>query len=81
MKFAKSRAFPGPEQKTFIQYCVCYSVIAGEEVERDHCCIQNIENVVTLTPEAGAQCCVNGNNVTEPTKLTQGMYTETGCVT
>ncbi|KAL4238780.1 Kinesin-like protein kif16b [Mactra antiquata] len=47
-------------------------VIAGEEVEVEHCIIENISNSVTLYPHNDSLCCVNGNIVSEPTKLTQG---------
>ena len=47
-------------------------MIAGEEVESQHCVIENNDNSVTLTPNEDALCCVNGNVVSESTKLTQG---------
>lgn len=47
-------------------------MIAGEEVEREHCTIKNIDKSVTLTPKDDALCLVNGNIISEPTKLTQG---------
>lgn len=47
-------------------------VIAGVDVERYHCCIENNEGEVTLYPVDDALCAVNGMVVDEPTKLTQG---------
>nr|XP_022333940.1 kinesin-like protein KIF16B isoform X3 [Crassostrea virginica] len=47
-------------------------VIAGVDVERYHCWIENTEGEVTLYPVDDALCAVNGNVVNEPTKLTQG---------
>ncbi|XP_045187061.2 kinesin-like protein KIF16B isoform X2 [Mercenaria mercenaria] len=47
-------------------------VIAGEEVEKEHCTIENVNNTVTLYPGEEALCCVNGNIVSEHIKLTQG---------
>ena len=59
---------------TFTNNCfhLLFTVIAGEEVESQHCVIENNENSVTLTPNEDALCCVNGNVVSESTKLTQG---------
>lgn len=48
------------------------AVIAGVDVERYHCCIENNEGEVTLYPVDDALCAVNGMVVDEPTKLTQG---------
>ena len=55
-------------------FCVnwCIKVIAGVDVERYHCWIENTEGEVTLYPVDDALCAVNGNVVNEPTKLTQG---------
>ncbi|XP_048732048.2 kinesin-like protein KIF16B isoform X2 [Ostrea edulis] len=47
-------------------------VIAGLDVERYHCWIENTEGEVILYPVDEALCAVNGNVVIEPTKLTQG---------
>jgi hypothetical protein len=41
-------------------------------VEKEHCVIENVNNTVTLYPGEEALCCVNGNIVSEHTKLTQG---------
>ncbi|XP_060590236.1 kinesin-like protein KIF16B [Ruditapes philippinarum] len=46
--------------------------ISGEEVEKEHCVIENVDNTVTLYPGDEALCCVNGNIVSEHIKLTQG---------
>ena len=48
------------------------TVIAGLEVESEHCTLENNNSCVTLIPTEGALCAVNGNLVTESTKLTQG---------
>lgn len=55
-------------------YIYLIIVIAGEEVEREHCTIENENSTVTLYPGEEALCCVNGNIVSEPAKLTQGEY-------
>ncbi|XP_061173499.1 kinesin-like protein KIF16B [Saccostrea echinata] len=47
-------------------------VIAGVDVERYHCWIENTDGEVTLYPVDDALCAVNGNVINEPTKLTQG---------
>ncbi|KAL3874464.1 hypothetical protein ACJMK2_037473 [Sinanodonta woodiana] len=47
-------------------------VIDREEIEREHCVIENNNGEVTLHPISNAQCRINGSIVTEPTKLTQG---------
>lgn len=47
-------------------------MIAGVDVERYHCRIENNEGEVTLYPMDDALCAVNGMQVDEPTKLTQG---------
>ena len=49
-----------------------FSVIAGLEVEMEHCTIENTNNSVNLTPVGESLCSVNGNLVEETTKLTQG---------
>ena len=47
-------------------------MIAGLEVEMEHCTIENSSNSVALTPIGEALCSVNGSLVEETTKLTQG---------
>ncbi|KAK3596008.1 hypothetical protein CHS0354_032527 [Potamilus streckersoni] len=47
-------------------------VITREEIEKEHCVIENNNGDVTLYPINNAQCHINGSIVTEPTKLTQG---------
>ena len=44
----------------------------GPHIEKEHCFIQNLEGIVTLVPSLGAMCAVQGIEVTEPTKLSQG---------
>ena len=48
------------------------TVIAGQEVEKEHCVIENANSTVTLIPLENSACFVNGNLVKEPSKLTQG---------
>ncbi|XP_074145494.1 stAR-related lipid transfer protein 9 isoform X2 [Sminthopsis crassicaudata] len=47
-------------------------VLQGQWIERDHCTITSICGVVTLQPALGARCTVNGQNVTDSCRLTQG---------
>ncbi|KAI6211468.1 Kinesin-like protein KIF1B [Aphelenchoides besseyi] len=46
--------------------------LSGEEICDQHCQFINDENGVTLVPEPGAKCFVNGQEVTQPTRLTTG---------
>ena len=48
------------------------SVLMGPHIEKEHCFIQNLEGIVTLVPSLGAMCAIQGIEVTEPTKLSQG---------
>ncbi|KAJ1103576.1 hypothetical protein NDU88_000997 [Pleurodeles waltl] len=47
-------------------------VLPGQWIERHHCIIENTSGAVTLRPLQGAQCIVNGQEVTEPRRLSQG---------
>ncbi|XP_078805111.1 kinesin-like protein KIF16B isoform X5 [Oryzias latipes] len=47
-------------------------VLHGLDLESEHCVFENQSGTVTLVPLAGAQCSVNGVQVTEPTQLNQG---------
>ncbi|KAM9792205.1 LOW QUALITY PROTEIN: kinesin-like protein KIF16B [Neosynchiropus ocellatus] len=47
-------------------------VLHGLDLESEHCIFQNQSGVVTLVPLDGAQCSVNGVQVSEPTPLNQG---------
>ncbi|XP_075923745.1 uncharacterized protein LOC116943328 isoform X2 [Petromyzon marinus] len=47
-------------------------VLCGPWMEREHCVIENTAGEVTLLPMAGATCCVNGRDVSQPCRLHQG---------
>ncbi|KAM6940418.1 kinesin-like protein KIF16B [Xenentodon cancila] len=47
-------------------------ILHGLDLESEHCLFQNQNGTVTLVPLAGAQCSVNGVQVTEPSQLNQG---------
>ncbi|XP_072284062.1 stAR-related lipid transfer protein 9 [Pyxicephalus adspersus] len=47
-------------------------VLQSESIERDHCVIENNFGVVELRPVPGAQCTVNGQEVTDVCRLSQG---------
>ncbi|XP_074961777.1 stAR-related lipid transfer protein 9 [Phalacrocorax aristotelis] len=47
-------------------------VLQGRWIERDHCMIDNNCGIVTLRPVQGAHCTVNGCEVTESCRLSQG---------
>lgn len=47
------------------------SVLEAPDIAECHCRIENCDGVVTLHPGAG-ECFVNGDLVTQPTRLTQG---------
>ncbi|CAG0886873.1 unnamed protein product [Darwinula stevensoni] len=46
-------------------------LVTGTGVEVDHCCIENVNSVVTLHPNAD-MISIDGLQVTKPTRLTQG---------
>uniref|UniRef100_A0AC34QNN7 Kinesin-like protein unc-104 n=1 Tax=Panagrolaimus sp. JU765 TaxID=591449 RepID=A0AC34QNN7_9BILA len=46
--------------------------LSGAQIEEQHCRFVNEDLSVTLIPEFGAQCFVNGNIVTSPIRLTTG---------
>ncbi|XP_041429222.1 stAR-related lipid transfer protein 9 isoform X2 [Xenopus laevis] len=46
--------------------------LQGEWIEREHCMIHNCSGVVELQPVQGAQCTINGQEVTEACRLSQG---------
>lgn len=48
------------------------AVLHGLDLESEHCMFENQNGTVTLVPLAGAQCSVNGVQVTEPLQLNQG---------
>ncbi|KAM6365832.1 LOW QUALITY PROTEIN: kinesin-like protein KIF16B [Alca torda] len=47
-------------------------VLHGLDLESEHCIFENLNGTVTLIPLNGAQCSVNGIQVTEATHLNQG---------
>lgn len=48
------------------------AVLHGPGVLGEHCVLENLAGTVTLIPEEGALCSVNGSVVTSPSQLTQG---------
>jgi len=48
------------------------AVLIGRDIEAVHCVIHYEAGNVMLTPAAGATCCINNVQITEPTKLSQG---------
>lgn len=48
------------------------AVLHGLDLESEHCMFENQSGKVTLVPLGGAQCSVNGVQVTEPSQLNQG---------
>ncbi|NXG22151.1 KI16B protein, partial [Grallaria varia] len=47
-------------------------VLHGLDLESEHCIFENLNGTVKLIPLNGAQCSVNGVQITEPTQLNQG---------
>ncbi|XP_013918696.1 PREDICTED: stAR-related lipid transfer protein 9 isoform X2 [Thamnophis sirtalis] len=47
-------------------------VLQGQEIERDHCIVDNRHGIVTLRPLQGAHCVVNHHEVTDSVRLSQG---------
>lgn len=47
-------------------------VLNGPGVLREHCVLENLAGTVTLIPQEGALCSVNGSVLTGPCQLTQG---------
>ncbi|XP_044198196.1 kinesin-like protein KIF16B isoform X2 [Thunnus albacares] len=47
-------------------------ILHGLDLESEHCMFENKNGTVTLVPLGGAQCSVNGVQVTEPSQLNQG---------
>ncbi|XP_064603276.1 uncharacterized protein LOC135468784 [Liolophura sinensis] len=46
--------------------------LCGPCIQREHCIIKNVLGTVTLYPNRGALCAVNGIDLREPQRLTQG---------
>ncbi|KAK9541753.1 hypothetical protein VZT92_001774 [Zoarces viviparus] len=53
-------------------------VLHGPGLLGEHCVLENRAGTVTLIPQDGAVCSVNGSVVTDPCKLTQGAITQLG---
>uniref|UniRef100_A0A096MGY7 Kinesin-like protein n=1 Tax=Poecilia formosa TaxID=48698 RepID=A0A096MGY7_POEFO len=69
------------EGKTWIQNeasCCQETVLSGPELPREHCLLENCAGIVTLFPQDGALCSVNGSAVTHPCQLTQGAIIQLG---
>ncbi|XP_061212253.1 kinesin-like protein KIF16B isoform X5 [Neopsephotus bourkii] len=47
-------------------------VLHGLDLESEHCIFENLDGTVNLIPLNGAQCSVNGIQITEATHLNQG---------
>lgn len=47
-------------------------ILHGLDLESEHCMFENDEGKVTLVPLGGAQCSVNGVQISEPSQLNQG---------
>ncbi|KAH0620649.1 hypothetical protein JD844_021316, partial [Phrynosoma platyrhinos] len=48
------------------------SVLQGQWIKKDHCIVDNQHGIVTLQPLQGAHCIVNGHEVTDSIRLSQG---------
>ncbi|XP_049456450.1 uncharacterized protein kif16bb [Epinephelus fuscoguttatus] len=53
-------------------------VLHGPGLLGEHCVLENRAGTVTLIPQDGALCSVNGSVVTDPCQLTQGAITKLG---
>ncbi|XP_059179887.1 uncharacterized protein kif16bb [Centropristis striata] len=53
-------------------------VLHGPGLLSEHCVLENRAGTVTLIPQDGALCSVNGSVVTDPCQLTQGAITQLG---
>ncbi len=52
-------------------------VISGIDTQPEHCFIENSNNNVTLVPLG--TCSMDGEEITKPTKLSQGLYSVDNC--
>lgn len=52
----------------------CIVVLHGPGLLAEHCVLENRAGAVTLIPQDGALCSVNGSVVTDPCQLTQGKH-------
>uniref|UniRef100_A0A3B3DC91 Kinesin family member 16B n=1 Tax=Oryzias melastigma TaxID=30732 RepID=A0A3B3DC91_ORYME len=64
----EGRTFVGREDASTEQDIVLH----GLDLESEHCVFENQSGTVVLVPLGGAQCSVNGVQVTEPVQLNQG---------
>ncbi|XP_039275472.1 LOW QUALITY PROTEIN: kinesin-like protein unc-104 [Nilaparvata lugens] len=46
--------------------------LSGSHISSQHCVFENRDNVITLVPNQGALCYVNGRQITQPTVLKTG---------
>lgn len=46
--------------------------LSGEHIRDEHCSFVNEDGTLTLVPEVGAECFVNGQQVTRATRLSTG---------
>ncbi|XP_031593430.1 kinesin-like protein KIF16B [Oreochromis aureus] len=58
--------------------CTQDIVLHGPGLLSVHCVLENIAGTVTLFPQDGALCLVNGSVVTDPCQLTQGAIIQLG---
>ncbi|XP_037545537.1 kinesin-like protein KIF16B [Nematolebias whitei] len=64
----EGRTFVGREDASTEQDIILH----GLDLESEHCVFENQSGTVTLVPLGGAQCSVNGVQVTVPSQLNQG---------
>ncbi|XP_030604333.1 uncharacterized protein kif16bb [Archocentrus centrarchus] len=58
--------------------CTQDIVLRGPGLLSEHCVLENSAGTVTLFPQDGALCSVNGSAVTNPCQLTQGAIVQLG---
>lgn len=63
-----------PPRLCYSDFHNCIVVLHGPELLGEHCVLENSAGAVTLFPQDGALCSVNGSVVTDPCQLTQGKY-------
>lgn len=56
----------------FFSLCNCGAVLRGPGLLAEHCTLENRAGVVTMFPQVGALCSVNGSPVEDACRLTQG---------
>ncbi|XP_067938390.1 kinesin-like protein KIF16B [Watersipora subatra] len=50
----------------------CDIALHGPGIAAEHCIIKHSDGSVCLYPRSHASCAINGSDITEPTRLTQG---------